>query len=95
MTVRIRNQESESIEITEIDFEGQVTVTPKSEVAPGETFGTTTPVPASVTQVTINVESADGGAQGTGDVSTSFTSTSITRDIPEDRVLEISILGGS
>ena len=95
VTVRITNQGTESVEITEIDFEGQRTVTPESEVAPGETFDTTTPVPASVTQVTINAESTDGGAQGTDDVSTSFTSISVTRDIPEDRVLEISILGGS
>jgi hypothetical protein len=95
VTVRITNQESGSAEITEIEFEEQLTVTPKSEVAPGETFGTTTPVPASVMQIAINAESADGGAQGTGDVPTSFTSISVTRDIPEDRVLEISLLGDS
>ena len=95
VTLRITNQGAQPIEITEIDFEDRVALTPGAQIGIGNTFETTTSVPESVETVTIKARPADGGAQGTGDVSTSFTSISVTRDIPEDRVLEISILGGS
>lgn len=95
VTLQIKNRGTQPIEITEIDFEDRVTLTPGAKIGIGKTFETTTSVPESVETVTIKAEPADGGRQGTDDVSTSFTSITITRDIPEDRVLKISILGGS
>jgi hypothetical protein len=95
VTVRIKNAGTRAIEIAEINFEGRVIIQAESELNPGGTFETTTSVPQSVETVTIAAETTDSRGQDTNEVSASFTSIEVTRDIPEDRVLEISILGGS
>lgn len=95
VTLRITNRGTQPIEITEIDFEDRVTLTPGAQIGLGETFETTASVPESVETVTISAEVADGGDQDTDGISASFTSIEVTRDIPEDRILEISLLGGS
>lgn len=84
VTVRVTNQGTEPVTVT-IDFGEQVTLTPEDNVDAGETFETTTQVPASVTSVTVTAEPADGDGGG-------FSSVSATRQIPADRVLELGVL---
>jgi hypothetical protein len=81
VTVRVRNQATESLTVTEIDFGGEVTRTLGVEVGVGKIFETTTPVPTSVESVTVDAEPTGGGG----------FSFSATREIPADRVLELAV----
>jgi hypothetical protein len=83
VTVRVTNQGTEPVTVT-VDFGEQVTPTPEANIAVGETFETTTQVPASVTSVTVIAVATIGVGGG-------FNSVSATRQIPADGVLELGL----
>jgi hypothetical protein len=89
VTVEVVNQASKQVEITTIEFGNELTISPESEIAAGDSFETTRKVPASVAEATISAEFAPDSLGPTPDP----TSIEATRDIPPNGTLEISISG--